>query len=129
MTIKNKKIINTNKAPEAIGAYSQAIHYNNLLFTSGQIPLIPETGEMISEDIEKQIYQVLYNIEGILLSEGLEINNIIKLTVYLIDLKDFDIVNKIFKNFFKNDFPARSVVQVSKLPKNSKVEIEAICHL
>ena len=123
-----KKVISTNTAPKAIGAYSQAIVFENLLFTSGQIPIDPISGDIISEKIEDQIRQVFSNLENILSSEDLSVNNIIKLTVYLTDLSNFDKLNQIFHEVFTNDFPARSVVEVSKLPKNCKVEIEAICH-
>ena len=125
--MKNKQIVHTNSAPQAVGAYSQAVSYENLLFTSGQIPLVPSTGMIISDNIKQQIIQVLDNIESILLSENLSIKNILKLNVYLIDLNDFSLLNEIFTDRFGYDFPARSVVEVSKLPKDSKVEIDAIC--
>ena len=124
--MNNKKIIKTKLSPQAIGSYSQAIKYGNFLFTSGQIPLIPETGIIVSDNIEDQINQVFENISGILKSENLDLNNIIKLTVFIIDLNDFDVLNKVFNEKFNNDFPARSVVQVSRLPKDSKVEIEVV---
>ena len=123
----SKKIIETNTAPKAIGAYSQAVSFKNLFFTSGQIPLNPDSGTIISENIENQIIQVLDNIENILISEGLTFKNILKLNVYLTDLNDFTLLNNIFIDRFKTEFPARSVVQVSRLPKDSKVEIDAIC--
>jgi len=123
----SKEYIHTEKAPSAIGAYSQAVSYQNLIFTSGQIPLNPETGLIVSEDIEKQIIQVLDNIENILISEQLNFSNILKLNVYLTDLNDFTLLNNIFIDRFESEFPARSVVQVSKLPKDSKIEIDTIC--
>jgi len=123
----NKKIIETKLSPKAIGAYSQAVKCNGFLYTSGQIPLVPETGELISSKIEDQINQVFENISGILKSEKLDLNNIVKLTVFIIDLNDFAVLNKIFDENFNNSyFPARSVVQVSRLPKDSKVEIEVV---
>ena len=125
--MKTKKIIKTSSAPKAIGAYSQAVSYENLLFTSGQIPLSPDTGMLVSDDIKEQIMQVLDNIEGILFSENLSFINILKLNVYLTDLNDFSLLNEIFIDRFDCDFPARSVVEVSKLPKDSRVEIDAIC--
>ena len=128
--MKNKKIINTLSAPKAIGTYSQAILYDDLIFTSGQIPIDVETNEIISDDFQEQVSQVLKNIKNLIESEGSSINNIVKLTVYLTDLSCFDSLNKIFMKFFDGyELPARSVVEVSKLPKNSKIEIEAICHL
>ena len=123
----NKVIISTNKSPKAIGPYSQAIKVQGgVTFTSGQIPLNLD-GNLVSEDFEKQVYQVLKNINGILEERDKSLSDIVKLTVFLVDLSNFDILNKVFEKYFKNDsFPARSVVEVSKLPKNSQVEIEAI---
>ncbi len=123
----NKVIISTNKSPKAIGPYSQAIKVQGgITFTSGQIPLNLD-GNLVSEDFEKQVYQVLKNINGILEERDKSLSDIVKLTVFLVDLSNFDILNKVFEKYFKNDsFPARSVVEVSKLPKNSQVEIEAI---
>jgi len=125
--MNSKKIIETNTAPKAIGAYSQAVGFKDLLFTSGQIPLNPNSGKIVSENIEEQIIQVLDNLENILFSEGLTFKNILKLNVYLIDLNNFNLLNNIFIDRFYSEFPARSVVQVSKLPKDSKIEIDAIC--
>ena len=125
--VNNRKIIETKLSPKAIGAYSQAVKSNGFLYTSGQIPLDPDSGIIVSDKIEDQINQVFKNISGILKSENLDLNNIIKLTVFIIDLNDFDILNKIFnENFDNNYFPARSVVQVSRLPKDSKIEIEVV---
>ena len=123
----DKVIISTNKSPKAIGPYSQAIKVQGgITFTSGQIPLNLD-GNLVSEDFEKQVYQVLKNINGILEERDKSLSDIVKLTVFLVDLSNFDILNKVFEKYFKNDsFPARSVVEVSKLPKNSQVEIEAI---
>ena len=123
----NKVIISTNKSPKAIGPYSQAIKVQGgITFTSGQIPLNLD-GNLVSEDFEMQVYQVLKNINGILEERDKSLSDIVKLTVFLVDLSNFDILNKVFEKYFKNDsFPARSVVEVTKLPKNSKVEIEAI---
>ena len=126
--MKNKIVIKTDKAPKAIGPYSQAIKLDKLIFTSGQIPLNPRTGNIISDNFEDQAVQVLKNIKGILLEESLSINHIIKLTVYITDLTNFDKLNSIFENFFSSDYPSRSVVQVSKLPKDSQIEIEAIIY-
>jgi len=128
--VKNKKIINTSSVPKAIGPYSQAIIYDNLIFTSGQIPISLKTNDIISNDFNKQAKQVLKNIKKLIESEGSSINNILKLTVYLTDLSCFDSLNKIFVDFFNDcELPARSVVEVSKLPKNSKIEIDVICHI
>ena len=122
------KIINTDKAPKAIGPYSQAIKHNKLLFTSGQIPLNPNTGLIISEDFKDQVYQCLKNIKGILEEENLSLNCIMKLTVYVTDLENFSKLNEVFEDFFEGKYPSRSAVEVSKLPKDAQIEIEAICY-
>ena len=124
----SKTIISTKNSPAAIGPYSQAVKITgNIIFTSGQIPLNPMTGDLVSDKFDEQTIQTLKNIEGILNERKCGIDNIIKLTVYLVDLSNFDVLNKIFEDFFdKKSYPARSVVEVSKLPKNSQVEIEAI---
>ncbi|MBI44612.1 MAG: reactive intermediate/imine deaminase [Candidatus Marinimicrobia bacterium] len=121
------KIINTDKSPKAIGPYSQAVKFNQLLFTSGQIPIEPSTGLMVSQNFKDQVYQCLINIKGILEEENLSLNHIIKLTVYVVDLNNFSQLNEVFKDFFKGNYPARSAVEVSRLPKDSQVEIEAVC--
>jgi len=123
-----KKEVKTNNSPEAIGPYSQAISCNGFLFISGQIPIDLNTGKIISDDFEKQALQCLENIKGILDEKKLNLNSILKLTVFLTDLNNFDLLNKVFEIFFsKTTFPARAAVQVSRLPKDAKVEIDAIC--
>ena len=119
------KTINTKKAPQAIGPYSQAKVINSFIFTSGQIPLKPD-GTMVSGNFKLECIQVLDNVKAILESSGSEMTNVIKLTVYLTDLSNFDILNSVFSEYFNDSFPARSTVEVSKLPKNSRIEIEAI---
>ena len=119
------KTINTKNAPKAIGPYSQAKVVNNLVFTSGQIPLKPD-GTLVSGDFELECIQVLDNLKGVLIASGSSIPNIIKLTVYLTDLSKFDILNNFFSKYFRSSLPARSTVEVSNLPKNSRIEIEAI---
>ena len=119
------KTINTRKAPKAIGPYSQAKVIDKFIFTSGQIPLRLD-GTMVSNNFELECIQVLDNIKEILEASGSNMSNIIKLTVYLTDLSQFDILNNVFNKYFKDSLPARSTVEVSKLPKNSRVEIEAI---
>lgn len=121
-----KKQIKTSSAPAAIGPYSQAILVENFIFTSGQLPIDPKTGEMVEDDIEKQTLQSLENIKNILNSNDLNMNNIIKTTIFLSDLNNFDKVNSIYKNYFDNFPPARSCIEVSRLPKNSLIEIEVI---
>jgi len=119
------KTINTKKAPQAIGPYSQAKIVGNLVFTSGQIPLKAD-GSLVSGSFEKESIQVLDNINEILKASGSDISNIIKLTVYLTNLENFGILNRVFKSYFSDSLPARSTVEVSKLPKDARVEIEAI---
>ncbi len=124
-----KIIISTNNSPKAIGPYSQAINVKGgLTYTSGQIP-INLKGEMISDDFEEQVVQVLKNIEGILIERNRKLIDIVKLTVFMIDLSNFEKLNKVFELYFEDAcFPARSVVEVSRLPKKSQIEIEAIFH-
>ena len=117
--------INTKNAPQAIGPYSQAKIVGNLVFTSGQIPLNAK-GEIVMNNFESECEQVLINLEAILKASGSSMSNIIKLTVYLTDLSKFNILNDVFDKYFKDSLPARSTLEVSKLPKDSRVEIEAI---
>ena len=119
-------VIETLDAPQAIGTYSQGIKSGNLVFTSGQIPLNPETGELIEGDFKSEISQVLTNLNGVLKSGGSSLKKAIKLTVFLTDLSYFPQVNEVFKEFFPENPPARSAVQVSALPMNAKIEIEAV---
>jgi 2-iminobutanoate/2-iminopropanoate deaminase len=121
-----KKIISTSDAPAAIGPYSQAIRSGNFIFCSGQIPLEPKSGQMVSDDIGDQTRRVLDNIRGLLKSEGVSLADVVKTTIFLTDLGNFQTVNEIYGSFFNNQPPARSTVQVSALPKGAKVEIEVI---
>ena len=123
-----KKIIATRKAPAAIGPYSQAIRIGDFLYTSGQISLDPETMEMITGDIEVETEKVLKNIEAILKEDGLNLNNIIKTTVYLTDLSEFTRMNQVYEKFFTDTKPARACIQVAALPKGAKVEIDVVAH-
>ena len=119
-------VIETLDAPQAIGTYSQGIKSGHLVFTSGQIPLNPETGELITGDFKSEISQVLTNLNAVLKSGGSSLKKAIKLTVFLTDLSYFPQVNEVFKEFFPENPPARSAVQVSALPMNAKIEIEAV---
>jgi 2-iminobutanoate/2-iminopropanoate deaminase len=121
-----KKIISTSDAPAAIGPYSQAIRSGNFIFCSGQIPLDPKSGEMVADDIGAQTRRVLDNVSGLLKSEGLSLGDVVKTTIFLTDLGNFQIVNEIYGSYFNNQPPARSTVQVSALPKGAKIEIEVI---
>lgn len=121
-----KKVIYTDKAPAAIGPYSQAVRAGNLLFVSGQIPVNPVTNTVVEGGIEAQARQVLDNIMAILGSQGLTPGCVVKTTVFLQDMADFQIVNAVYAEYFITDAPARACVQVAKLPKDVLVEIEAI---
>lgn len=120
------KIINTLNAPQAIGPYSQAILKDNFLFASGQIPIDPKTQQIISNDIVKQTQQVLNNMLAIVKEANLNITDIVKTTIFLTDLNNFGAVNKTYEDFFKTHKPARSTVEVSRLPKDVLIEIEFI---
>ncbi|MBA93653.1 MAG: reactive intermediate/imine deaminase [Candidatus Marinimicrobia bacterium] len=122
------KTVKTDKAPQAIGPYSQAKIIGNFIFTSGQIPLKID-GTMVVDNFEEECIQVLDNLKAILEYSGSGMSNIIKLTVYLTDLSNFNILNKIFEQYFDNSLPARSTLEVSALPKDSRVEIEAIGYI
>jgi len=120
--------VKSEKAPAAIGPYSQAIKLDNLVFVSGQIPIEPESGKLITDDIQKATRQVLANIKQILTSAGSSLENIVKATVFLADMNDFALVNEAYAEFFANDPPARACIEVSRLPKDAIIEIEAIAH-
>jgi len=119
-------VINTKKAPAAIGPYSQAIGAGGFLFLSGQIPIDPATGDIVPGRIEEQTKQVFKNILGILDEAGLSVSDVVKTTIFLWDIKDFNTVNLLYEGFFASPFPARSCVAVSALPKGSLIEIEII---
>jgi len=121
-----KKVISTKDAPGAIGPYSQAIKANGFLFLSGQIPLDPTTGELVSSDIKEQTHQAFANIKGVLKAEGLTLDNVVKATVFLANIGDFQAVNEVYGEYFTNEPPARSCFEVANLPKGAGVEIEVI---
>jgi len=121
-----KKIISTSDAPAAIGPYSQAIRAGSTIYCSGQIPLDPKTGQIISGGIDAQTRRVLDNITALLKAEGLGFGNIVKTTIFLTNLGDFQTVNEVYGSYFKSQPPARSTVQVSALPKGANIEIEVI---
>ena len=125
---KKKEIVSTKLAAEAIGPYNQAIKYGDLVFTSGQIPLTPE-GHIVSDNIEDQAKKVLENLKHVLEAGGSSMENVIKTTIFLADMNDFPVVNEIYDEAFGGNFPARSTVQVARLPKDVLIEIEAIAHI
>lgn len=121
-----KKVISTPKAPAAIGPYSQAIQVGNLIYTSGQIPIDPATGQFVEGGIKEQTRQSLRNIQAILQEAGLTMASVVKTTVFMADMADFADMNSIYAEFFTEPYPARSAVAVKTLPKNALVEIEVV---
>jgi len=121
-----RETISTENAPGAIGPYSQAVRAGNLVFCSGQIPLDPQTGEFVSDDIAEQTRQVLKNLSAVLEAAGTSLNNVVKTTVFLSDMNDFVKMNEIYAEFFGGNKPARATVQAARLPRDAKVEIECI---
>ncbi len=124
-----KQVIHTDSAPAAIGPYSQAIRTGDLLFVSGQVPIDPATSTVVEGDISVQAHQSLCNLKAILNAAGTNMGAVVKTTVFLADMNDFAAMNEVYAQFFQEPFPARSAVQVGRLPKDAKVEIEAIAQL
>ena len=118
--------IKTSKAPEALGTYSQGSKIGNLVFTSGQIGINPATGLLITDNFKDEVLQVLNNVSAVLDAGGSSIHEIVKLTVFIRDISNFKIVNDVFSSFFTTEYPARSLVEVSNLPAEANIEIEAI---
>jgi 2-iminobutanoate/2-iminopropanoate deaminase len=121
-----KKVIHTDKAPKAIGPYSQAIQAGNFLFLSGQIPLDPASGELVKGDIREQTRRVLENLKGVLESQNLGMGDVVKVTIFLKDMGNFSQVNGVYATYFPSSPPARSTVEVAKLPRDADIEIEVI---
>ena len=124
-----KKQVNTSLAPAAIGPYSQGVIAGNLLFVSGQIPINPADGSLVSDSLESQANQVFKNLRAIIQEAGTSFEHVLKLTIYLTDLENFAAVNKVMENYFNEPYPARATVEVSRLPKDVEVEIDAIVEL
>ena len=122
----NKQIIHTDKAPAAIGPYSQAIKAGNLLFISGQVPFNPETMEIVEGGVEEQTARVLENLKAILAEAGASFENVVKTTVFIKDMNEFGQINEIYAKYFGENKPARACVEVARLPRDVKVEIEVI---
>lgn len=120
------EVLHTDKAPAAVGPYSQAIKVNGMIFTSGQIPLCPETGELVTESIEKAAERSLENNKAILENAGSSLDKVIKVAIFLADINDFAKVNEVYGKYFSEHKPARSCVQVAALPKGAPIEIEMI---
>ena len=123
------KAIHTKNAPSAIGAYSQAVKAGGFMYVSGQIPLVPETMEIVSEDFNVQVKQVLENLKAIIIDSDSKLSDVVKLNVYLKDLTDFQSVNDAMSSVFDEPYPARAAVEVSRLPKDVLVEIDAVVYI
>jgi reactive intermediate/imine deaminase len=124
-----KEIISTDKAPQAIGTYSQAVKVGDTVYLSGQIPLIPETMEMVEGEIRLQIHRVFQNLQAVANAAGGDLSDIVKLNIFLTDLSDFPQVNEVMAEYFQQPYPARAAIGVSALPKDAGVEMDAILHL
>lgn len=120
------RAIKTDKAPAAIGPYSQAIDTGTFIYTSGQIPVNPSTGEVVDGGIEQQTAQVLENLKNVLEAAGSSLSKVIKTTVFIKDMNSFSVVNEVYKEYFTEPYPARSCVEVARLPKDVLIEIEAV---
>jgi reactive intermediate/imine deaminase len=125
----SKQIISTADAPAAIGIYSQAVRVGNTIWVSGQIPLDPVTQEMVSGDVEAQVRRVFENLKAIVLAAGASLDDVVKASVFLTDLKNFALVNKIMAEYFREPYPARAAVGVAALPRGAQVEVECIVAL
>lgn len=121
-----KEIISTKNAPAAIGPYSQAVVVGNMIYTSGMIPIIPETGELETGDITAQAKQAISNLIALLEASGADASTVVKTTVFIKDMNDFAKINEVYATFFKDNYPARSCVEVARLPKDVLIEIEAV---
>ena len=121
-----KETISTKDAPQAIGPYSQAVRFNNLIFVSGQIPIKPETGKILKGNIKEQTRLILKNLSTILAAGGSSLDNVLRTTIFLTDLENYPVVNKTYAQYFNDLPPARSTVQVAKLPMDAQIEIDAI---
>lgn len=124
-----KSIISTDKAPSAIGTYSQAVQVKNTVYLSGQIPLVPETMEVISDDFAEQAHQVFKNLSAVCDAAGGSLNDMVKVNIFLMDLAQFATVNEIMSEYFQTPYPARAAVQVARLPKDVAIEIDGVMEL
>jgi len=125
----SKQIISTANAPAAIGVYSQAVRVGNAIWVSGQIPLDPVTQELVTGDMEAQVRQVFQNLRAIVVAAGASLDDVVKATVFLIDLSHFALVNKVMAEYFREPYPARAAVGVAALPRGAKIEVECIVAL
>lgn len=125
----SRKVFSTDQAPSAIGAYSQAVQAGQTVYLSGAIPLVPETMELVSDDVRTQIVQVFDNLEAVCKASGGSFDKVVKLTVFLTDLADFPLVNEVMEERFSTPYPARAAIGVASLPKNVAVEVEGVMYL
>ncbi|MFN8287321.1 MAG: RidA family protein [Chitinophagales bacterium] len=125
----SKLVVHTQHAPKAIGPYSQAIRVNDIVFISGQIPIDPETNELISSTIQEETHRVMKNLRAILEQAGMDLSNVVKTSIFLKTMDDFAAVNEVYATYFSGDFPARETVAVAGLPKGARVEISVIASL
>lgn len=121
-----KKVISTPKAPAAIGPYSQAIQVGNTIYVSGQIPFVPETMTLVSEDVKEQTKQALENVKAILEAANSSLNDVVKASVFVKDINDFNAINEVYASYFNENKPARALVEVARLPRDVKIEIEVV---
>ena len=124
-----RQIISTDGAPKAIGTYSQAVRAGDTLYVSGQVPLDPATGELLSGDMERQIHRVFDNLKAIVEAAGADFSRVVKLNVYLVDLKHFALVNQVMARYFREPYPARAAVGVAALPRGAQIEMDCVAHL
>lgn len=125
----SKSVIHTDKAPQAIGTYSQAIKCGTTVYLSGQIPLVPESMQVISEDFAEQAHQVFKNVQAVCEAAGGSVNHLAKVNIFLVDLGNFAVVNEIMSQYFEQPYPARAAVQISALPKGVQIEIDGVMEL
>lgn len=121
-----KQVIQTNNAPQAIGPYSQAIMANGTLYVSGQIPVVPATGAIVSDKVEDQARQVMENVKAVVEAAGMTLDNVVKTSVFIKNMDDFAKINAVYSEYFKENCPARACVEVARLPKDVQIEMEAI---
>jgi len=124
-----REIISTDKAPQAIGTYSQAVKVDKTVYMSGQIPLVPETMELVGGDIEAQIVRVFDNLQAVANAAGGELSHVVKLNVFLTDLSNFPVVNEVMARYFSEPYPARAAIGIAALPKEAEVEMDAVLQL
>ena len=124
-----KKIVSTTNAPAAIGPYSQAVIINNMVYTSGVIPINPEDGTIVEGDIKKQAERVLKSLSALLKDSGSDLTKVVKTTVFIKNMEDFPIINEVYASYFTENYPARSCVEVARLPKDVLIEVEAVAYL